>query len=134
MVSDYKKNCALSQSVYCHCIFMVDRREIRLIEGNAKYCHLKKLICTGTLWQVFICLRPRTSYPTTLQTVYVYTEYLFTQGRWRGGGRVVEPERRWEEQNFTKLDRQKYQHDWLYLQSKNSDKHLPQSTFIGQFF
>ncbi len=25
-----------------------------LIEGNAKCCHLKKLTCKGTLWQVFI--------------------------------------------------------------------------------
>ncbi len=28
----------------------------------------------------------------------------------------------------------KYQHDWLYLQSINSDKHLPQSLFAGKFF
>jgi hypothetical protein len=39
------------------------RRMIRLIEGNAKCRHLKKLTCTETLWQVFICLRPRTQYP-----------------------------------------------------------------------
>jgi hypothetical protein len=32
--------------------------KIRLIEGNAKCRHLKKLICKGTLRQVFICLRP----------------------------------------------------------------------------
>ncbi len=43
------------------------------------------------------------------------------------GGRV-EPERRLEGQQFTKLGR-KYQHDSLYLQSINSDKHLPQSPF-----
>ncbi len=29
-------------------------REIRLIEGNAKCCHLKKLTCKGTLRQLFI--------------------------------------------------------------------------------
>jgi hypothetical protein len=30
---------------------------------------------------------------------------------------------------FTMLSR-KYQHDWLYLQSINSDKHLPESPFL----
>jgi hypothetical protein len=49
----------------------------------------KKMICNGILRQVFICLRPRPPYPPPLHTVYVYTIYLFTQGR--GGGRV-EPE------------------------------------------
>ncbi len=28
----------------------------------------------------------------------------------------------------------KYQHDWLYIQSINSNKHLLQSSFKGQFF
>jgi hypothetical protein len=49
-----------------------------------------------------------------------------------GKGRGVEPERRLEGQQFTKLDR-KYQHDRQYLQSINTDKHLPQSPFTGQF-
>jgi hypothetical protein len=40
------------------------------------------------------------------------------------GGGGVEPERRLEGQQFIKLGR-KYQQDWLYLQSINSDKHLP---------
>jgi hypothetical protein len=39
----------------------------------------------------------------------IYTVYLFTQGR-GGGGRIVEPERRLEGQQFTKLGR-KYKHD-----------------------
>ncbi len=38
--------------------FSLGRRKIRLIEGNAKCRHLKKLTCKGTLRQVFICLRP----------------------------------------------------------------------------
>jgi hypothetical protein len=52
-----------------------------------------------------------------------------------GGGRGrVEPERRLEGQQFTKLG-QKYQHDRLYeyLQSINSDEHLPQNPFTGNF-
>ncbi len=36
----------------------LERRNIRLIESNAKYCHLKRFTCKGTLLQVFICLRP----------------------------------------------------------------------------
>jgi len=56
---------------------------------------------------------------------------LIHTGKWRRGR--VEPERRGEEQQFTKLGR-KYQHDWQYLQSTNSDdKHLPQSPIIGKF-
>ncbi len=84
------------------------RRKIRLIEGNAKCRHLKKFICKGTLRQVFICLRLRTPPPQPLRKVYVYTVYLFTQGRGPEG--TVEPERRLEGQQFTKLG-QKYQHD-----------------------
>jgi hypothetical protein len=99
---------------------------IRLIEGNTK-CH-KKLICKGTLRQVIICLRPRSPYPP-LNSIYVYSVYLFTQGRGEGG---VEPERRLEGQQFTKIGR-KYQHDWLYLHPINSDKHLPQSTLQANF-
>ncbi len=33
------------------------RRNIRLIESNAKCRYLQKFTCKGTLWHVFICLR-----------------------------------------------------------------------------
>jgi hypothetical protein len=60
-------------------------RKIRLIEGNAKCHHLKKNYpVKGTLRQVYICLRPRTSYlPSPLtHCIRVYsTVYLFTQGK-----------------------------------------------------
>jgi hypothetical protein len=83
-----------------------DRRKIRLIEGNAECRHLKKLICKGILRQVFICMWLRT--PPPLHTVYVYTWYSILihagKGRDEGGGRV-EPERRLEGQQFTKLGR-----------------------------
>ncbi len=48
-----------------------NRWKIKLIEGNAKCRHLKKLTCKETLWQVFICLRPRTQNPPLSHTVYV---------------------------------------------------------------
>ncbi len=38
-------------------LFRVRRRKIRLMEGNAKCGHPQKFTCTGTLQQVFICLR-----------------------------------------------------------------------------
>ncbi len=99
---------------FFHQVNCPSRRKIRLIEGNAKCRHLKKLR------QVFICLMPRTAV------------YLFTQGR--GGG--VEPERRLEGQQFTKLGRkyQKYQHYWLYHQSIDADEHLPKNFCTGQYF
>jgi hypothetical protein len=48
-----------------------------VIEYNAKCRHPKKLTCKGTLQQVFICLRPRTPYPS-------FTVYLFTQEGGKG--------------------------------------------------
>ncbi len=61
---------------------------------------------------------------TCIQSTNIHT------GQWGGG---VEPERKLEGQKSTKLGR-KYQHDRLCLQSINSDKHLPKSSFTVQFF
>jgi hypothetical protein len=80
----------------------VDHRKIRLIEGNAKCRHLKKVPCKGTLWQVFICMRPGP--PRLTRCLHVYSILIHTG---TGGG---EPERRGEGQQLTKLGR-KYQHD-----------------------
>jgi hypothetical protein len=62
------------------------RRMIRLVESNAKCRYLKKLTRKGTLRQVFYLSRgpspPMTPYaPPPLHTVYVYSLYLFIQGR-----------------------------------------------------
>ncbi len=46
------------------------RRKIRLADGNAKCRHLIKLSCTGTLRQVFICLRHRTPYPPPISNLW----------------------------------------------------------------
>ncbi len=110
------------------------RRKIRLIEGNAKCRHLKKLSCKGTLRQVFICRRPRTTYPPPAQcthTVYVYKVDLFTQGRGEGG-EGGESWTREKERGATVHKVGSKIPTWL--QSLNSDKHLPQSPFIAQFF
>jgi hypothetical protein len=41
-------------SIRCLGFLVHPRRKIRLIEGNTKFRHLKKLTCKGTLRQVFI--------------------------------------------------------------------------------
>ncbi len=79
---------------------------IRLLEGNAKCRHLKKMTYKGTLRQVFICLKPKTLYPPH---TYLYAVYLFTHGR-GGGGLCTKEKARREGLQFTKLGR-KDQHD-----------------------
>ncbi len=61
----------------------------------------------------------RTPYPA----LYTYIQYciLIHTGKRVGGGGRVEPERRLERQQFTKLGRE-YQHDCMCLQSINSEK------------
>jgi hypothetical protein len=80
----------------------------------------------GLYRQVFICLSvgPRTHSPPSY-TLYTCIQYTYSH---REGGRV-EPERRLDGQQFTKLGG-KYLHDCLYLQSINSEKHLPQVNFF----
>jgi hypothetical protein len=107
-------------------------RLINYIDTDAKCRNLKNLTCKGTLRQVFICPRPSTPYPLPPYIMYACIQYvyLFTH---RGGGGRVEPERRLEGQEFTKLGR-KYKQDCLYLPFMSSDKHLQQIPFTGQFF
>ncbi len=98
--------------------FVEDKKhsKIRLIEGKAKFRHLNKLTCKGTLRLVFISLRPKTPYPPPPYALYTCIQYTYSHREWG----KVEPERRLEGQQFAKLGR-KYQHDWLDLQ------HLPRS-------
>jgi hypothetical protein len=106
------------------------RRKIRLMKCNAKCFHLKELICKGTLWHLFICLKPRTPYkpPTPhLQSVYVYTVHTG-----KGGGGDL---------NQREGERGNSSPSWVKntnvtdcLQSIKSDKHLPQIPLTGRFF
>ncbi len=59
---------------------------------------------------MFICLRPRTPYPPPpTYCRHVYSILIYT-GKGERGGVRIEPERRIEWKQFTKLGR-KYQHD-----------------------
>ncbi len=63
--------------------------------------------------------------------VYVCTVHLLTQRK--GAGGIVEPERRLEG-NSSQSWVENTNGDWLYFQSVNSDKHLPQSPSTGKNF
>ncbi len=64
---------------------ILQRRKIRVIEGNAKCRHPKKLVCKGTLRPVFICLRPRTPKDPPPYTLYItFIRYTYSH---REGGR-----------------------------------------------
>ncbi len=106
---------------------------------KAKCRYLKKLTCKGTVWQVFICLRSRTPYPP-LHIQYTCIQYTYShrggegeRGGVRGRGESWTREKVWGA-TVHKAGSKKYQHDWLYLQSINSDKYLPQSHFTGHYF
>ncbi len=92
----------------------------------------------GTLRQVFICLRLRTPFPPPLTHCLRVNSILIHTGK-KGGGRV-EPERRVEGQQgrsqswVENTNKTECSQEIGYLQSINSDKHLPQSLFTGQFF
>ncbi len=109
------------------------RRNIWFIDGNAKCHQLEKLTCKVTLRQVFICLRPRISYPTPLYTLHTCIQS--TCSHREGGGES------WSSEKVRGATVHKAGSKILtcltgspLLQSMNSEKLLPQSPFTGQFF
>ncbi len=120
--------------------FLSFRRQIRIIEDNAKWRHLKNLTWKGTLRQVVICLRPGPPFPP-LHTVYTCIQYTYSH---REGGRGEELNKREGERRNRRECRSQ---SWVentkisectqeigYFQSVNSYKHLPQSLLTGKFF
>jgi hypothetical protein len=136
-------------------------RMIRLIESNTKCRNLKQFICKDFaagaflseapspprflfgeveqfcrfwIWLDSECLTPaewsqkKLNTPPPNHTMSV----LYCTVIWHreGGERVGEVNR---ERSRSKLGR-KYKHDWLYLQSIISNKHLPQSPFTVNLF
>ncbi len=78
---------------------------------------------------MWLCGRTPYHPPPPLYTVYVFTVYLFTQGR--GGGKLNQREghRGNSPQSWVKNTNMTDGISSLL----NSDKHLPQSPFTGQF-
>ncbi len=95
----------------------------------SKNCPVKGLAAGVYLSGSLEAQKPISPPPPLTHCILVHIQHAHSHNE---GGRV-EPERRGEGQQFTKLSR-KYQHGLLYLQSINSDKHLPQSPFKGHFF
>ncbi len=88
-----------------------------------KYRHVKGLCarCLSVLW-------PRTPYPPPPPRTHCIL-YLFTHGRCGGkGGDLNQRGYRGSKVHKAGI------HDWLYLQSINSNKHLPLSPLTGNFF
>ncbi len=127
------------------------RRKIRLIESNAKCHHLKK----GTLREAFICLRPPPllsiclgwsnnfvgSESGQIQRVKLLQNLVSNRTQHsppppshtlKGGGEVNQ--RRSYRGNSSQSWVENTNMTRLYLQSINSNKHLPQSPFTGQVF
>jgi hypothetical protein len=94
--------------LYKFLVMQVHPRKIRLIEGNEKCPNLKNGLVKGLCGRCLSVRGPElhTPPPYTLHKCSIL--YLFTHGS--GGGGRVQPERRGEGQQFTKLGR-KYQHD-----------------------
>ena len=86
---------------------------------------IKKIdLCRDFAAGIYLSEAQNPIYPPPLSHgIRVYSILIHTRN---GGGEESWTRENLEGQQCTKLAR-KYQHDWLYLQSINSDKHLPQS-------
>jgi hypothetical protein len=102
------------------------RRKMRLLKGNAKCRHLKNWPVKGLCGRYLSEAQKSLPLPLT-HCIRVFGIFIHTG---KGEGGRVEPERRGEEQQVRVQIKRlgwQYQHDWLHLQSINSDKYLPQS-------
>ncbi len=124
-------------------------RKIRLIEGNAKWHHLKnwfvKDFCLGWSSNFVSFNSGQIQREKTPGRIWCHTDFHIQYSIHihigKGAGRV-EPERRgegqqWRVQITSRLENTnttEQKQEIGYLQSKNSDKHLPQSPLTGKFF
>ncbi len=113
----------ISRTMYMYWLYW-QHGLINYTDTKAKYRHIQKLTCKGTLRQVFICLRTRTPY-TTPRTHCIQYTYSHSEG---GGGDS------WTREKVRGATVHKAGSKYQHLQFINSDKHLPQSPFTSQFF
>ncbi len=102
----------------------IERRKIRLIEGNAKCRHRKKLKCKG---QVFICLsEAQNPIPRTPYTLYTCIQYTYSH---REGGSWTRDKVRGAtvHKALSKIPTR-------LTVYKLYGKHLPRCPFTGQLF
>ncbi len=161
-VSKYEYFCTeWTTEKYTAVVTLIPRRNIRLIEGNAKCRHLKKLTWKGSGRQVLICLRPPPllgfclgcsinfvgSESCQIQSVKLLqnmvsnrTPYhpllshsILIHTRKGGGGELNkrEGERGNSSQSWVENTNMTEWTQDCYLQSINSDKHLQQSPSTG---
>jgi hypothetical protein len=105
------------------------RRNIRLMEAMQDVIIWKNWHVKGLCGRCLSVFGPEPHF-APLHYVYLYTVYLFTEGG--GGGESWKMVRETVRKDGSKIP------TWLivffYLQSINSDKHLPQKQFTCQFF
>jgi hypothetical protein len=89
------------------------------------------IFCFRSINRHFVSMKPIPG-EYDIQRGLKYTEHCTSTQGWGGGSGGVEPKRRLEGQQFTKLGR-KCKHDCLYLRSINTGKHLLQGPFTGRF-
>jgi hypothetical protein len=121
---------------------------LNYVDTKAKCCHLKKLICTGTLRQVVICLSNTPSSPSQgggegerdepekrgVVICLSNTPSSPSQGGGGGGERWTREKRRGATDHKARSKIPTWLTESPLLQSINSAKHLLQSPFTGNLF
>ncbi len=96
-------------------------RKIRLMESNAKCRYLKNLICKGGLYLDFTArILPVWGPLPCYDPIPPLTHWRCTYSHTDGGGELTREKVRGA---IVHKAGQKYQHDWLYLQSISSIEH-----------
>ncbi len=130
-----RKTILIESNVKCRLQKLTSKRTLRQVFICLRFPHLLGF-CPGwssnfvdsysgqiesvKLLQNMVSNRTQHPHPCQPHTVCIRYTVLWHREGWMGRG--GEPERRLGGQWFTKLGR-KYQHDWLHLQSKKSNKH-----------
>ncbi len=104
-------------------------------QKSCKMCrYLKNFSIKGLCGRFLSVWGPEPHNTHPLHTVYTLTDtYSHREGGSGGGGGEESNQREYEGATVHEAG-SKYQHDWLYLQSINSDKHSAKIPFTDYFF